>query len=225
MNAAAGPHPSLGQLAAFDQGQLRPAERAAVERHLVACDACCQVLEGVPDDRLVSLLRAAAGRSTLPSVAHAANTGGWTPGPSSSLRTPSPSGPDAPAELTVPPALADHPRYRVLGPLGAGGMGAVFKAEHRLMGRTVALKVINPALVDRPEMVERFRREVRAAARLSHPNIVAAYDAERAGDTHFLVMEFIVGTSLDRVVRERGPLPVAEACEVARQAALGLQHA
>src|SRR5262249_3247528 len=73
--------------------------------------------------------------------------------------------------------------------------------------------------------VERFRREVRAAARLSHPNIVTAHDADQAGDTHFLVMEYVAGTSLDRELRRRGPFPVAEACDLIRQAALGLQHA
>ncbi len=136
------------------------------------------------------------------------------------------TGPAAvPAADPVPPALAGHPRYRVLGLLGAGGMGAVYKAEHLRMERLVALKVISPALTGRPEMVERFHREVKAAARLAHPNIVTAYDADQAGDTHFLVMEYVEGTSLDQKVRQGGPLPVAEACEYARQCALGLQHA
>src|SRR5205085_450846 len=122
-------------------------------------------------------------------------------------------------------ALRGHPRYRVLELLGAGGMGAVHKAEHRLMERPVALKVIKPNLVDRPGLVQRFEREVKAAARLAHPNIVTAYDAENVGDTHFLVMEFVPGVSLDRLVQQRGPLPVAEACDYVRQAALGLEHA
>src|SRR5262245_60690164 len=87
----------------------------------------------------------------------------------------------------VPPALEGHPRYEILERLGSGGMGTVYKARHRLMDRVVALKVINPALVGWPEAVRRFRQEIRAAARLTHPNIVAAYDAEQAGDTHFLV--------------------------------------
>jgi serine/threonine protein kinase len=104
-------------------------------------------------------------------------------------------------------------------------MGTVYKARHRLMDRVVALKVINPALVGWPEAVRRFRQEIRAAARLTHPNIVAAYDAEQAGDTHFLVMEYVEGDSLDRVAAEEGPLPVERACDYARQAALGLQHA
>jgi hypothetical protein len=125
----------------------------------------------------------------------------------------------------APPALAGHPRYRVLGLLGAGGMGAVYKAEHLRMERLVALKVMSPELMDRPEMVERFHREVKAAARLAHPNIVTAYDADQAGDTHFLVMEYVEGTSLAEKVRQEGPLPVALACEYVRQCALGLQHA
>ncbi len=128
-------------------------------------------------------------------------------------------------EFPLPPDVEHHPRYRVLGLLGAGGMGTVYKARHLLMDRLVALKVVNPGLVGEPEMAERFRREVKAAARLAHPNVVTAYDAERAGDTHFLVMEYVEGTNLARLVAERGPLPVGQACDYARQAALGLQHA
>ena len=134
--------------------------------------------------------------------------------------------PDPLAVAGLPEELNDHPRYRVVAALGAGGMGAVYRAEHRLMDRPVALKVIRGDLLGNEAMVERFRREVKSAARLaSHPNIVAAYDAEQAGETHMLVMEFIEGTDLARLVDRRGPLPVGEACEYARQAALGLQHA
>ncbi len=130
-----------------------------------------------------------------------------------------------PASTELPPGLADHPRYRVVRLLGRGGMGAVYLAEHRLMNRSVALKVISRSLTERPATVERFRQEVRAAARLDHPNIVHAYDAEQAGDSHFLVMEYVEGTDLARLVQQRGPLPVALACHFVRQAALGLQHA
>src|SRR5438045_2212327 len=83
--------------------------------------------------------------------------------------------------VAIPPDLLDHARYEILALLGRGGMGMVFKARHRLMGREVALKVINPHLLDDPQMVTRFRREVWAAARLVHPNIVTAYDADQAG--------------------------------------------
>src|ERR687885_36024 len=93
------------------------------------------------------------------------------------------------------------------------------------MDRLVALKIVNPHLVNRPEMVERFRREVRAAARLTHPNIVTAYDADQAGATHFLVLEYVPGVNLEKLVQDRGPLPADRACDYVRQAALGLQHA
>ena len=133
---------------------------------------------------------------------------------------------DLPTIVGLPKELIDHPRYRIVAALGTGGMGAVYQAEHRLMDRPVALKVIRGDLLGNPALVERFRREVKSAARLgSHPNIVAAYDAEQAGETHILVMEFIEGTDLARLVDRRGPLPVGEACEYVRQAALGLQHA
>src|SRR5262249_48397369 len=126
----------------------------------------------------------------------------------------------------APEALACHGRYRVVRLLGQGGMGAVYEAEHRVMQRPVALKVINRAFTASPAAVERFRREVRAASKLSHPNVVTAFDAETAaGGTHFLVMEFVAGSTLARLVKQRGPLPVAEACDYVRQAALGLQHA
>ncbi len=121
--------------------------------------------------------------------------------------------------------LADHPRYKVVELVGAGGMGAVYRAEHQVMQRTVALKVINPHLLNRAGVVERFRREVTAAAALAHPNIVTAYDAEQVGDTHFLVMEYVPGVTLDRLVHDQGPLPIRQASDYARQAALGLQHA
>src|SRR5207247_2204390 len=88
----------------------------------------------------------------------------------------------APVSAAVLPELADHPRYRVQGLLGVGGMGAVYRADHTLMERPVAIKVIHRSWTSDPAMVERFRREVKAAGRLSHPSIVAAYDAEQAGD-------------------------------------------
>jgi|GEM_PF-1912659 len=128
-------------------------------------------------------------------------------------------------ESELPAELRDHPRYKVLERIGQGGMGQVYRAQHRLMNRPVALKLISSQLTKHPQAVERFRREVQAAAQLHHSNIVTAFDAEQAGDVHFLAMEFVDGTDLSDVVTKRGPLPVAEACEYIRQAAIGLQHA
>jgi serine/threonine protein kinase len=115
--------------------------------------------------------------------------------------------------------------YHLLEPLGQGGMGQVFKARHALMNRVVAVKFIHPDLVNDPEAARRFRQEIRAAAQLSHPNVVLAHDAEQSGGRHFLVMEYCEGVNLRRLVDQSGPLPAAAACEYVRQAALGLQHA
>lgn len=131
------------------------------------------------------------------------------------------------AKLTddpLPAELQDHPRYKVLGVLGRGGMGTVYQAEHRLLERTVVLKVIRPNLIDNPTVLQRFQREARLAARLTHPNIVAVYEAEALGATQLLVMEYISGVDLAQLVAQRGLLPVVESCELIRQAALGLQH-
>jgi Leucine-rich repeat (LRR) protein/tRNA A-37 threonylcarbamoyl transferase component Bud32 len=116
--------------------------------------------------------------------------------------------------------------YVLLERLGEGGMGQVFKARNWKLGRVVALKLIRKERLGNPEAVRRFEREVRAAAALSHPNIVRAWDADQVGGTHFLVMEYLDGaTDLARLVKKHGPLPVATACDYIRQAALGLQHA
>ena len=115
--------------------------------------------------------------------------------------------------------------YLLLEQLGEGGMGRVYKARHRLMSRTVALKVIRKERLAHPDAVRRFHREIQAAAQLSHPNVVLAYDADQLGDVHFFAMEYVEGLDLGRIVKERGPLSVADACDYSRQAALGLQHA
>jgi len=115
--------------------------------------------------------------------------------------------------------------YVVLEKLGEGGMGQVFKARHRRMERVVALKVLSPTATQSKDAVERFQREVKAAARLSHPNIVTAYDADESSGTHFLVMEYVEGTDLASLVAKRGPLPVDRALDYIVQAARGLEYA
>jgi serine/threonine protein kinase len=115
--------------------------------------------------------------------------------------------------------------YLVLDKLGQGGMGYVFKALHGRMNRIVALKVIASKALKEPDAVRRFQREVHAAARLMHPHIVTAFDANEAGGNHFLVMEYVDGQDLGAVVQRRGPLPVAEAVDYIRQAAEGLAYA
>jgi serine/threonine-protein kinase len=113
-------------------------------------------------------------------------------------------------------------RYRVLSLLGLGGMGAVYRAEHVHMRKTVALKLLHPELLRVEEVVQRFEREAIAAARIDHPNVVAASDFGKLEDGSFyLVLEYVDGTSLRKLL-EQGPLPVARALNVARQTALAL---
>ena len=115
--------------------------------------------------------------------------------------------------------------YVILDKLGQGGMGMVLKAEHRRMKRIVALKVLSPAVVKSPGAVPRFQREVEAAARLEHPHIVSAHDADEANGAHFLVMQYVDGTDLGALVKKQGPLEVTQAADVILQAARGLAYA
>ena len=115
--------------------------------------------------------------------------------------------------------------YVVLDKLGQGGMGIVFKAEHRRMNRLVALKVMSPSAIKSPDAVKRFHREVEAAAKLTHPNIVAALDANEARGQFFLVLEYVAGTDLSALVKKNGRLPVDRAVQYIVQAARGLAHA
>lgn len=115
--------------------------------------------------------------------------------------------------------------YVLLDLLGEGGMGQVFKARHQMMERVVAIKVIRADRVADKDSIARFEKEIKAASKLSHPNIVAAYDAAAVEKTHYFAMEFVEGNDLSKLIKSRGALPVEEACEYVRQAALGLQHA
>ncbi|MDB5311635.1 MAG: prkC 39 [Gemmataceae bacterium] len=115
--------------------------------------------------------------------------------------------------------------YVIQDQVGRGSVGRVYKATHRTMNRAVAIKVLSADLTRTAAARETFRREIRAAARLNHPNIVTAYDANEVGERSYLVLEFVDGPTMDALVRQRGPLPIGEACELVRQAAVGLQNA
>lgn len=116
-------------------------------------------------------------------------------------------------------------RYKVLEPLGSGGMATVYLCEHVHMCRRVALKILPLSQAANPASVERFHREARAVATLSHPNIVRAFDVDQHARLHFLAMEYVEGASLQTIVSQRGPLGILQAVHYMRQAALGLQHA
>ncbi len=116
-------------------------------------------------------------------------------------------------------------KYKLLGHLGTGGMSSVYLAEHILMQRRVAIKVLPPARVDDSSYLARFHLEAQAAAALDHPNIVRAYDIDQDGAHHYLVMEFVDGRDLQHVVKNDGPLDYNLAVNYIAQAAEGLHHA
>ncbi len=115
--------------------------------------------------------------------------------------------------------------YQLLAKIGAGGMGQVFKAQHRHMKRTVAIKLLPAELTKDEAAIKRFQREVEAAAKLSHPNIVQAYDASTQRGVWYLVMEYVEGNDLAGIVAGEGSLPIPRAVNYIRQSARGLGFA
>jgi serine/threonine protein kinase len=198
-------HPTDQSLRDFGLGRLDGRTIEAVNQHLEACEACQRRVAALSSDSFLGRLRGAnAGRGA--SAAGGPPAGPW------------------PA-ATLPPELAEHADYHITRELGRGGMGVVYLAHNRLLGRDEVFKVVNRHMLNRPGVADRFLREVRAAAKLHHPNIVTAYSAFHAGDGLVLAMEYVEGLDLARLVKAKGPLPVAHACYFAHQAALGLQHA
>ena len=145
-------------------------------------------------------------------------------GPADSMK------PTLPGNDPIVPTATLQPRpqipdFEIVGELGRGGMGIVYKAKQHSRNRHVAIKVIRKEMLANNDAVKRFRREAQVAARLAHPNIVLLYDSDRIGDVYYLVMEYVAGMTLDHLVESQGPLSVPHACDYLRQAALGLQHA
>jgi serine/threonine-protein kinase len=184
-------HPSVEELAAFTLGTLGEETQASIEAHVADCASCQERAAGAPGDSLVELLRsvhARTGRGADTCADAAAQV--RTPVPSAAIALtdalPQAVPPFAFPELVwpevpdaLPPELARHERYRIVRFIGAGGMGAVYEAEHRVMQRPVALKVINRAYTANAAALERFRREVRNASRLSHRNCSAMGSGDR----------------------------------------------
>jgi WD40 repeat protein len=207
MDAPPSSHPAPQVLDAFALGKLDERTAAAVGRHLESCPNCRRRVAELTSDTFLDHFRGAPARPDP----HALDT--------------TPPLPPLATAGTLPDGLANHPDYEVLRELGRGGMGVVYLARNRLMGRQEVLKVVGGHLVDRPGVMDRFLAEIRHAARLHHPNIVTAYSAGRLGAGLILAMEHVEGLDLAKIVQAKGPLPVGHACNYVRQAALGLQHA
>ena len=116
-----------------------------------------------------------------------------------------------------------HGRFEILASLGQGGMGVVYKARDRSLDEVVAIKVLRPDFARDPIMEHRFKSEIRLARRVRHRNVCAIHDFGETGGLLYISMEFVEGIDLKRVVRERGALPLARACDVIVQVASGLQ--
>jgi hypothetical protein len=214
--------PAREVLSAYSLGNLPPHELDRVAGHLEHCDRCLQTLEQVEDSCDTLMLELRRPRASEPVsddecrriVARAAVL----------YQVPVSSG-DAlgawSADGSRPPWRVGP--YEILEPLGRGGMGAVYKARHSHLGKLVALKLL-PGRRMSESAVARFLLEMQAVGRLNHANIVQAYDAAVEG-VPYLAMELLRGIDLAKLVERHGPLPVADACECVRQAALGLQHA
>ncbi len=218
MSDLANHHPSDEILQSYGLGKLDDASAESVNQHLNSCSECqCRVAE-MSSDSFLGRLREVRGRPEM-SATDKSQFGASLLGqrPAAAVAPP-------PAE-TLPPGLADHPDYEIKQELGRGGMGVVYLAHNRLMGRDEVLKVMGRHIMERPGVLERFLREIRAVAKLRHPNIVTAYHATRIGENFVLAMEYVEGLDLSQMVKAKGALPVAHACFYAHEAALGLQHA
>src|SRR5580765_659319 len=131
--------------------------------------------------------------------------------------------------MPAPDSLIDqvfHGRYKVVRKLGTGGMANVYLAEDQELGRRVAIKMLDDRHAQDEQFVERFRREAKNAAGLSHPNVVSIYDRGQAEGTYYIAMEYLEGRTLKELLVARGPTPIPVAIDYARQilAALGFAH-
>jgi regulation of enolase protein 1 (concanavalin A-like superfamily)/predicted Ser/Thr protein kinase len=215
VDASVGAHPSADTLRAFGSGKLDDRAAQAVIEHLAGCATCARSVAAQSGDDFLGRLREAQRSGTTPVPVKRKDP---------HAREPT-SSPPAPAVGNLPPGLAANAQYEVVRELGRGGMGVVYLARNRLLERLEVLKVVNPDLLTRAGGKERFLREIQAAAKLNHPNVVTAYNAMQLGDLLFFAMEYVEGENLAQVVNARGPLPVVNACYYVQQAALGLQHA
>jgi serine/threonine protein kinase len=209
-----GTHPPAEVLRDFRRGKLDGDASSVVWSHLEKCDTCREQVAAVADDSIADPERAAPRSGTrIPDkpVADLPHRTYLTDG--------RPSIPGLPTEL------AEHPQYEILRELGRGGMGVVYLARNRQMDRLEVLKVMGQEFLSQEGARQRFEREIKSAARLNHANVVAAHSVLSFPNLLVFAMEYIEGEDLARVVKSRGPLPVAYACYCAYQTALGLQHA
>lgn len=216
-------HPNRSELAALLLGELSADSEANISSHVEECPDCQSVVETLDklDDTFVANLRKSATIEPLeisPACAGVLRLAAEFP-----LGTTDATGNGGTRMNSDPPAAILD--YQLGEPIGQGGMGTVYKALQTHLDKIVAIKVLPPDRLQDPAAVARFRREIRAVGKLDHPNLVRALNAGEVEGRYYLAMEFVDGLDLSRLVNRLGPLPISGACELIRQAALGLQHA
>ncbi len=213
--------PDRNNLHDYLSGRLDGVDAAELEQHLDGCEVCEQIiaeLETEPDS-LVDVLQTWRTSSASdvnhqnPEILSAQD---FAAGLADRLR------PVRNLELAASPIIG---AYELIRMLGKGGMGTVYLARHRKLDKQVAIKLLPAISAQRQDIVTRFQREIRAAGKLDHAAIVRATDAGEVDGVHFLVMDAIDGLDIGQICRTVGLLSIADACEVARQAALGLAYA
>ena len=222
--------PSHDELHGFALGALPEARVGELEAHLGSCPQCLATLQGLPaGDTLTDALRALhdsqdrlpAGEAVTRVIDHVKQ---WTAAaPDHELALAQLRDRLEPAQ--APDELGRLGPYRVLGVLGAGGMGIVLLGEDPLLGRRVALKVLSPLCAARPGARQRFLREARAVAGIAHPAVIEIYNVGEHGGLPYFAMPCLQGESLDARLRRDGPLPAADIVRIGRQLAEGLAAA
>ncbi|HRF01862.1 MAG TPA: serine/threonine-protein kinase [Pirellulaceae bacterium] len=228
--------PTVAELDAFANSLVDERTADSILDHLARCSECESTMVRLERDAATRMTF--AGRSPLNDTRFedesecrrlVERVAGELPGRTTPSVDPIGSTDDAGLDHDEATSVIDLSRtvrdYRIVEKIGQGGMGAVFRAIHTRLDRVVAFKALPSTRLSDPQAVARFEREMRAVGRLDHPHIVRAMDAGEHDGEHYLAMEFVSGSDLSRVSRRLGPLPVADACEMIRQAALGLQHA
>lgn len=233
MNAG---HPPPQELTDYASGKLDEDSAALVETHVAECPECEVTLQSIEansdtiaNNTIVQGLREAEKSPTeifareaeyQRAIEQAANLPEVTAIHGQPTAIPSTS----PGQAAEQPLQKLGP-YELVAKLGEGGMGAVYKAQHEHLGKTVAIKILPATALRDPALVGRFRREMKAVGALHHPNIVGAHDAGEAAGVHFLVMEYVAGEDLSTLLKENGPLSVEQAISCTLQTARGLEFA
>ncbi len=238
-------------LPAFLEGKLSDDESAQCEEHLSRCPQCLDRTRNFASSRTVNspsgddhpgvltseeepnspavqdFIRRLSDRGYMESIAadsartSAADTPTVRPEPEAA--TDAPTSHTSPSNASAPLAAGSLlGPYRILAKLGEGGMGAVYKATHTKLDKVVAIKVLSTQVTRQADAVVRFEREMRAVGKLTHQHIVQAFDAGEINGLHYLAMEYVEGSDLAQLVKQRGPFSVVNACKAVRQSALAL---